>query len=62
MILFACSRGVGKSLFRCSRPKDTYVMSACLRTVEVIIRDRFFFTNFTFVCNEEEQVKETLTQ
>ena len=31
IILFACSEGVGKSLFRYSRPKNTEVMSICLR-------------------------------
>ena len=41
ILLFACSRGVGKSLFHCSRPKDTEVMSICLRHVEMIVRDRF---------------------
>ena len=54
IIIFACSRGGGKSLFDCSRPKDTEVMGVCLRHIEVIVRNQFFFTNFTFVCSEEK--------
>ena len=38
---FTCSRGVGKSLFRCSRPKDTEVVSICLCHVKAIVRDQF---------------------
>ena len=53
IILFVCSRGVGKSLFRCSRPKDTDVMSICLCHIEVIVHDQFFFVNFVFSCNED---------
>ena len=34
-------------------------MSVCLRHVEAIVRDRFFFMNFVFVCSEEGRVKET---
>ena len=34
IILFAYSRGVGKSC--CSRPKDTQVMCICLRHIEAI--------------------------
>ena len=37
-------------------------MSVCLRHVEAIVLDRFFFMNFAFVCSEEGQVKEKLTQ
>ena len=33
-------------------------MSVCLRHVEAIVRDRFFFMNFAFVCSEEGRVKE----
>ena len=28
-------------------------MGVCLRHVEVIVRDRFFFTEFVSVCSEE---------
>ena len=34
-------------------------MSTCLRHVEVIIHDQFFFMNFAFVCNEEGASKGT---
>ena len=37
-------------------------MSTCLRHVKAIVCNRFFFTNFTFVCNEEGRVKEKLTE
>ena len=37
-------------------------MSICLRHVEAIVRDQFFFTNVAFVCSEEGRVKEKLTQ
>ena len=37
-------------------------MSVCLRHVEAIVRDRFFFTNVTFACSEEGLVKENRTQ
>ena len=50
VILFACSREVGKSY---SRPKNTEVMSICLCHVKAIVCDRFFFMNSAFVCNEE---------
>ena len=30
--------------------------------VEAIVRDQFFFTNFSFVCSEEGSVKKKLTQ
>ena len=54
IIVFACSREVGNSLFRCSKPKDMGVMSTiCLRHIEVNVRNQFFFTCFAFVCNEE---------
>ena len=36
-------------------------MIVCLCHVEAIIRDRFFFTNFAFVCGEEGRVKKTFT-
>ena len=51
--LFAYSKGVGKSLFCCSRPKDTEVMNICLHHVEVFVRNRFFFVNFAFVCSKK---------
>ena len=37
-------------------------MGACLRHVETIVRDRFFFMNFAFKCSQEGRVKEKLTQ
>ena len=37
-------------------------MSACLRHVETIVRDLFFFINFTFKCSEEGPVKENFAQ
>ena len=36
IILFAYSRGVGKSLFCCRGPNDTQVMSVCLYHVKAI--------------------------
>jgi len=61
-IWFAYSRGVRKSLFLCSRPKDMSVMGVCLRHVKTILRDRFFLTDFAFVCSEERWYTEKLTQ
>ena len=37
-------------------------MSVCLRHVETIVRDRFFFMHFAVVCSEEGRVKDKLTQ
>ena len=37
-------------------------MSICLRHVEAIVRDQFFFTDFVFVYSEEGRVKDKLTQ
>ena len=37
-------------------------MSVWLGHVKAIVRDRFFFTNYAFVCSEEGQVKDNLTQ
>ena len=54
IIWFAYSRGVQKSLFCCSRPKDTPVMGVCLRHVEIILRDWFFPIDFALVCSEEK--------
>ena len=39
IILFLYSRGVGKSLFQCNRPKDTQAMGICLHHVKAIVRD-----------------------
>ena len=46
VILFTCSRGVRKSLFRCSRLKDTRIMMLCLCHVEMIVCNRSFFRDF----------------
>jgi len=62
IIWFSYSWGVWKSLFRCSKPKDTPVMGVCLRHVERILRDQFFLTDFTFVCSEERWYTDKLTQ
>jgi len=59
---FAYSRGGRKSLFRCSRPKNTPVMDVCLRSVETIFRDQFFLIDFAFVCSEERWYTENCTQ
>ena len=37
-------------------------MSICLRHVEAIMRNRFFFMNLAFVRSEEGHVKDKLTQ
>jgi len=57
VILFAYSRGIRKSLFHCSRLKDTRVMTLCLRHVETIVRNRSFFTDFVSVRSEEKWYK-----
>jgi len=54
IILFACSRGVRKSLFHCSSLNDTKIMTLCLRHIETIVRNRFFFTDFVSVHSEEK--------
>jgi len=45
IILFACSRGVWKSLFSVGRTMDTEGMGICLHHVKMIVRNRSFFTN-----------------
>jgi len=62
IIWFTYSRGVRKSLFRFSRPKDTPVMGACLRHIETILCDRYFLNNFAFVCSEERWYTKIFTQ
>ena len=52
IILFAYSRGAGKSLFRGSRPKGMRVVSICLHQLKAIVRNQFFFINFAFVYSE----------
>ena len=37
-------------------------MSVCLRHVEAIVRDQFFFMNFAFVSSEKRQSKYKVTQ
>jgi len=37
-------------------------MGVCLRHVEMIVRDQYFFMNFAFKCSEEGRVREKLTQ
>jgi len=62
IIWFVYSRGVRKYLFRCSRPKDTPVLGVCLWHIKMILCDRFFLTDFTFVYSEERWYTEKLTQ
>ena len=60
IILFTYSRGVGKSLFHCRRPKSTQVMSVCLHHIKAIIRNQIFCTNFAFLCGKESDKKMNL--
>ena len=62
IILFAYLREIRKSLFHCSRLKDTRIMTLCLRHVETIVRNQSFFADFVSVRSEEKWYKEKLTQ
>ena len=55
IILFAC-------LFHCSRLNDTRIMTLCLRKVEMILCNQFFFTDLVSVCSEEKWYKEKYIQ
>jgi len=52
IILFIYSRGARISLFHCSGLKDVWVMAICLRHVETIVCDRFFFIDLIFIHGE----------
>ena len=59
---FPYSTGVRKSLFCCSRPEDTPVMSICLQHIENDSTQSIFSHWFCLFCSEERCYTETLTQ
>jgi len=54
---YLATQRVQKSLFYCSRPKDTRYMVIFLCHVKTIVRNWFFFTDF---CHEEKWCKKKL--
>ena len=54
-ILFTYSRGAGKYLFHCSRPKDMQVMDVCLCHAKAIVRDKIFLHKFR-LCMQWQKV------